>query len=110
MAKAEDSIGPAPGFPEEGKMVLSRSGQRPHFVTRCKKDEKFKCDSDCVNSLGICSHTVAAAQVHNQLSSFVAALKKTTKKPFFGHSKWAWQERISTPQETQEKCFTYCSN
>lgn len=79
------SIGPAPGFPDEGRMVLSRSGQRPHFVTRCKKDGKFKCDSDCANfkSLGICSHTVAVAQVHNQLSSFVAALKKATKKPNF---------------------------
>jgi hypothetical protein len=78
------SISPAPGCPEEARMVLSRTGQRPHFVSPCK-DGKFECDPDCVNfkSLGICSHTVAVAQVHNQLCAFVASLKKTKKKSNF---------------------------
>ena len=62
-------------------MVLHLASQRKEkwstasFCYTVKKDEKFKCDSDCVN--------LVAVAVHNQLSSFVAALKKTTKKPNF---------------------------
>lgn len=78
------SITPAPGNSTTARMVFGRSGQRPHVVTSCK-DGKFKCDSDCVKfrSLGICTHSVAVAEINRQLSEFVTAFKKTMKKPNF---------------------------
>ena len=64
--KAEELVGnsnaisPAPGYDSTCKMVISRSGKRPHLVTSSKKG-KYTCDNDCPNfkSMGICSHTVA---------------------------------------------------
>ena len=73
---------PAPGHCTEARLVLSRSGKRPHLVLPCKAGG-FKCDSDCANfkSLGICSHTVVVAHLNGQLSEFVARIKKAKKKP-----------------------------
>ena len=67
------AITSAPGHPEKARTVMSRSGQRPHLVLPCKGSQ-FKCDSDCVNfkSLGICSHSVAVAEINQQLLEFVA--------------------------------------
>ena len=58
LLNSQGSITAAPGNSEEARMVLSRSGQRPHLVVPCKGG-KYKCDPDCANfkSLGICSHT-----------------------------------------------------
>ena len=69
---------------EEARMVLSRSGQRPHLVVPCKGG-KYKCDPDCANfkSLGICSHSVVVAEVNKKLSEFLASVKKAKKKPNF---------------------------
>ena len=74
----------APGHPEEAKMVMSSSGQCPHLVLPCK-GSRFKCDSDCLNfkSLGICSHTVAVAELHKDLQVFVTSFKKSKRKPSF---------------------------
>ena len=72
----------APGHPTESRLVLSRSGKRPHLVLPCKTGV-FKCDSDCANfkSLGICSHTVVVAHLNNQLSDLVHRIQKAKKKP-----------------------------
>ena len=66
-----NSIVAAPGYGTESKMVLSRRGKRPHLVT-CGKDGRYSCDSDCPNwkSLGICSHSVAVAQMNDSLQEF----------------------------------------
>lgn len=82
LLSTTNSVVPAPGNCAEARLVLSRTGQRPHFVLPCKTGG-FKCDSDCANykSIGICSHTVVVAHLNNQLSTFVARVKKARKKP-----------------------------
>ena len=78
------SISPAPGHPNEARMVMSLTGHRPHLVLPCKGSQ-FKCDSDCLNfkSLGICSHVIAVAELNKQLLEFVAAFKKSKRKANF---------------------------
>ena len=78
------SICAAPGYPAEAKMVESRSGKRPHLVVPGKSGQ-FKCDEECINfkSIGICSHTVAVAQMNNSLQQFIAWFAKAKKKPNF---------------------------
>jgi len=78
------AITSAPGHPKKARTVMSRSGQRPHLVLPCKSSQ-FKCDSDCVNfkSLGICSHSVAVAEINQQLLEFVACFSKSKRKPNF---------------------------
>ena len=60
LLNSPHGMSPAPSQPEQARMVLSKSGKRPHLVVPCKSGQ-FKCDSDCLNfkSLGICSHCVA---------------------------------------------------
>ena len=62
------SISSAPGYGSKCKMVLSRSGNRPHLVT-CGKSGKFSCDNECPNwkSMNLCSHSVAVAHVNDSL-------------------------------------------
>ena len=78
------SITAAPGSSEEARMVLSHSGQQPHLVVQCK-GRKFKCDSDCANykSMGICSHSLAVAEINKQLPVFLESFKKAKKRPNF---------------------------
>lgn len=79
--KAEELLN-SPGNYGQARMVLSRSGQRPHLVVPCKGD-RFKCDPDCIKfkSLGICSHSVVVAQVNRKLLEFLASIKKAKKQP-----------------------------
>ena len=68
LLRNTNSISPAPDCDNKSKMVISRSGKRPHVVA-CMKQGKCMCDSDCANwkSLKICSHSVAVAHVNNSL-------------------------------------------
>ncbi len=78
FAKAErlvcgtNSIVPAPGT-ATAKLVESKSGHRPHFVTR-KGLNKYRCDSDCAmwKCFKICSHTIAAAFTDKNLQQFLS--------------------------------------
>lgn len=67
----------APGQDPEACMVLSYSGKVPHMVTP-KKGGEFCCDSSCPNwkAMGICSHTVAVAEVNNKLPQFLSTKKR----------------------------------
>lgn len=58
-------------------MVLSYSGKTPHMVTP-KKGGDFSCDSSCPNwkPMGICSHSVAVAEVNGKLSQFLLTRKR----------------------------------
>lgn len=53
-------------------MVESKSGQRPHFVSK-QKNGRFTCDDGCRMWLStrLCAHTVAVAQKMNLLEAFV---------------------------------------
>ena len=72
----------SPGSNRKNRMVKSFSNLRPHLVT-AKKGGQFACDSDCPNwkSLGICSHSVVAAEDNGDLNSFVKWVKRAKKVP-----------------------------
>ncbi len=63
-------------------MVASRSGSRPHLVTK-GKDGLYHCDGECANyrSLKMCSHVVAVAQVNGDLLRFVESFGKKRRHP-----------------------------
>lgn len=77
-----NAVLPAPGCDSSSRMVKSTSGSRPHLVVR-KKSGQFCCDSTCPNwrSLGICAHSVAAAEDNHNLYSFVTWFAKAKKIP-----------------------------
>lgn len=74
---SKNSICPSPGS-SSAKMVESKSGNRPHFVT-VKGNCKYSCDSDCAmwKCAKICSHTIACAFVDNQLQAFLSQATST---------------------------------
>ena len=77
-----NSISPAPGHGIKSRMVISRSGKRPHLVT-CSKQGKYCCDSDCPNwkSMKLCSHSVAVAQLNGSLQEFCDLYRKAKNVP-----------------------------
>ena len=62
-------------------MVLSYSRKNAHMISYIKTGD-FACDANCLNwkGLGICSHSVAVAEVNGQLKEFLR-LKKHQKPP-----------------------------
>ena len=76
------SICKFPGGNTKDRMVKSTSGSRPHLVT-FKKSGQYACDNECPNwkSMGVCSHSVAAAQDNNDLVTFIEWMKKTKRSP-----------------------------
>ena len=82
LLKGSNAIVMAPGQDEQARMVLSYSGHAPHMVVP-KKGGDFSCDANCPNwkSLGLCSHTVAVAEVNHKLATFLAARQKKKQQP-----------------------------
>ena len=80
LLRVQGAIEQAPGG--SGFLVMSNSRPRPHLIT-VKKSGQYCCDSDCPNgqSLGICSHSVAAAEKASDLESFVGWFKRLKKHP-----------------------------
>ena len=77
-----NSISHAPGQGDNARMVKSYSGSRPHLVSR-KKSGQYACDNMCPNwkSLGICAHSVAAAEDNHELQFFIRWFLKAKKVP-----------------------------
>ena len=77
LINTSNAIVPAPGQDPEARMVLSYSGKLPHMVTPNKGGE-FCCDLNCPNwkAMGICSHTVAVAEVNKKLQQFLSSRKR----------------------------------
>ena len=77
-----NSLSLAPGQGDSARMVKSYSGSRPHLVT-CKRSGQYACDNKCPNwrSLGICAHSVAAAEDNHELLLFVRWFTKAKKVP-----------------------------
>lgn len=67
---------------DAARMVISKSGKRPHLVTP-KKNGSMTCDSDCPHykSAGICSHVVATAISTDRLCELIAAVTKVKRTP-----------------------------
>jgi len=70
------AIGFAPGLAPQARTVISKTHSGFHTVVP-GKGGRFSCDN-CPNykSLGICSHTVAVAEVNHVLPQFIACLNK----------------------------------
>ena len=66
----------SPGGSHKNRIVKSFSCIRPHLVT-AKKNDQYACDNDFPNwkSLGICSHSVVAAEGNGDLQAFVEWVK-----------------------------------
>ena len=74
-----DAITCASGY-DKAYMVKSFSGKRPHLVI-AKTNGQYSCDGDCGNSksLGLCSHSVAAAEVNGDLHALLEWYIKAKK-------------------------------
>ena len=83
IQSTDGGIVPAPGHRSEAKMVISRSGKRPHLVLPKKKSGGLSCDDDCpqYKSAKLCSHTVAAAEYNHQLDQFISSYGNIKKVP-----------------------------
>lgn len=79
---SSSDIQTAPGNDRKSKMVTSRSGGTPHFV-RVVSPGHYVCDKSCLqwSSSQICSHTLAAAEVNGELSSFIQWYTVTGQEP-----------------------------
>ena len=77
-----NSLSLAPGQDDKARVVKSYSESRPHLVTR-KRSGQYTCDDKCPNwrSLGICAHSVAAAEDNHELLLFVRWFTKAKKVP-----------------------------
>ena len=66
---------PAPWYSSEAKMVISRSGKRPHLILPKKKCGGLSCDDDCpqYKSAKLYCHTVAAAEYNKSLDQFISS-------------------------------------
>ena len=71
----------APGT-STAKLVESKSGQRPHYVTR-KGSHRYCCDSDCPmwKCSKVCSHTLACAFIDQHLQQFIDHLSGSSDAP-----------------------------
>lgn len=78
LVSKEGSLVQAPGV--EGMMVESKSGQKPHFVSK-QKNGKFTCDSDCrmFQSTHLCAHTIATAEKMGDLAQFILWRQQSKK-------------------------------
>ena len=96
LVQGTNSICPSPGT-VNAKLVESKSGSRPHFVT-INAGNKYACDSDCPmwKCSKICAHTIAYAYIDSHLQHLLnqstlspnlyelsksETLKKAGKKP-----------------------------
>ena len=82
LVNTPNAITVAPGLDLKSHTVISTSGNHPHLI-QAKKTGQYTCDKACGNwnSLSICSHTVAVAEINGELSKFVAWFVKAKKKP-----------------------------
>lgn len=73
----------APGHSTDARMVISRSGKRPHLVLPKRKSAGMTCDDDCpqYKSAKLCSHTVAVAEYNKKLDQFIQSYKGIKKNP-----------------------------
>ena len=82
LISTENAITRAPGDDHKSKMVLSYSTPIPHLV-QCGTNGQYKCDEKCINwsSSGICSHSIAVAEVNNDLHAFLDWYNKSAVEP-----------------------------
>ena len=70
LVHSDGAMAAAPGHQSEARIVKSSSKTGFHLVTP-SSGGKFSCDCTKYNSLGVCSHSVAVAEVNGKLWPFV---------------------------------------
>lgn len=82
LLSSKNAITLAPGDDPTARMVLSSSLPLPHLVKR-GSGSQYVCDSRCINwaSSGICSHSLAVAEVNNDLHGFLLWYNNSTVQP-----------------------------
>ena len=82
LLATKNAITPAPGDDISAKMVLSTSSQMPHLVKK-EFGGRYICDSRCLNwsSSGVCSHSLAVAEMDNNLSDFLSWYNSSNAQP-----------------------------
>lgn len=82
LTETDEAITLAPGQSPLVRMVLSRTGKRPHLVTP-KRKGGFACDDGCPHycSSGLCSHVIAVAESTDMLSDLVSTVRKQKRNP-----------------------------
>ena len=82
LISTKNAITCAPGDNRKSKMVLSYSTSIPHLV-QCGTNGQYKCDEKCINwsSSGICSHSIAVAEVNNDLQAFLDWYNNSAVEP-----------------------------
>ena len=83
LVQDQSAMVPAPGD-DSALMVMSNSGQQPHYV-RQSKAGGYLCDDRCLGykSSKICSHTVAAPLKNGTISGFIQWYQTLKCKPNF---------------------------
>ncbi len=78
----DNAITTAPGSDTSARMVLSYSSPVPHLVSK-NTSGQYKCDSNCLNwvSSGLCSHSLAVAEMNGDVVTFLNWYKSSTEQP-----------------------------
>ena len=82
LMNSDNMITPAPGDDASAKMVLSYSSPVPHLVSK-NSGGQYKCDKNCLNwvSSGICSHSLAVAQLNGDIITFLQWYNASAQQP-----------------------------
>ena len=80
--KSSNGVLPAPGSDKKSKMVASRHGTTPHFVT-VSSSGQYCCDKNCIQwcSSKICSHILVSAEVNGELQVFLQWYLDSSQEP-----------------------------
>ena len=80
--KSSNGVLPAPGSDKKSKMVASRHGTAPHFVT-VSSSGQYCCDKNCIQwcSSKICSHILVSAEVNGELRAFLQWYLDSSQEP-----------------------------
>ena len=72
LLSMDKGITAAPSDDKRARMVFSFSSKTPHFV-RSRSNGQYVCDTSCIqwNSAKICSHTLAVAEINDELEEFL---------------------------------------
>ena len=82
LVNTSGAMAPAPGHPPEARTVQRTSKTGFHLVIPGSSG-KFTCDCANYNSLSLCSHAVAVAEINGKLTQFVEWHRKCKKSPCY---------------------------
>ena len=97
LVEDQSAMVPAPGD-SSALMVMSNSGQQPHYVCQSKAGG-YPCDDNCIGYKS--SHTVAAALKNGTIASFIRWYQTLKCKPNF--TKLSESGKLTTPGQKPKR-------